>query len=205
MRYTILSLIHKALRRGLSENLLSLQTLEFGQADHLKAFEEAAEFTLELLHHHAILEDTYVWPLVKEQAHSLIHHLEDEHLEDAKLIAQCQAGIKSLVAAQSELAFLEAQTRLVWDYSALLAFNLNHMNGEEQQIHPLLWENYSDAYLQQTAALVGSKNPPELFMPSLKLFIRACTQAELMAWYNGIPPEAPIKSLVGDHLGVQTA
>lgn len=195
-------MIHKALRRGLSENLHSLQSLEFGQVEHLHAFSETAEFTLELLHHHAILEDTYVWPLVTEKAHSLVHQLEAEHEEDAELITLCREGIAALQSAKNQEEFISLQTKLIWDYAELLAFNLKHMNKEEQLIHPLLWETYSDKYLQESAAFIGSQNPPELFMPTMKLFIRACTHTELLTWYAEIPSEAPIKHIVGEHLGL---
>ncbi|MBI1221490.1 MAG: hypothetical protein GC180_02705 [Bacteroidetes bacterium] len=201
MRFTLLSMIHKALRSALSDDIIAAQQLEFNHQNALSNYLSTATAHLDILHIHAELEDEILWPLVKENGGELVRKLETDHVKDAELIEQCRAALRKLENSTSAEDFTQNQIALIWEFSELLAFNLMHMNIEEQQIHPLLWEKYDDMELQKTLGLMAGKSPKELFMPTLALFKKSCSHTELSNWYNSIPKEAPIKGMVAEQLG----
>jgi hypothetical protein len=190
-RFNMFNQIHKGLRAMLFDTALSLQQCNFMNPDDAESALEKVELAVNLFHSHAEHEDEFVLPVVEEHSPALATEFESEHEKDELL----SNNLMNLLAAYQLASDLDAMRSvgyaITMAFNDFIAFNLYHMNKEEEKITKLMWENYSDAELMAINQAIVSSIPHEKMTTNVKWMIRGLNNPEIIGWLCAVKNNAP--------------
>lgn len=191
-RFNLFNRAHKAIRALLCNTLLQVQKTDFTSPGATGCV-AGIRVVLEVLQEHAYLEDHFIFPLLQSNAPSLAAFFEKQHHQDELLTQDVEAALTGFENASGEQEQLLTGIVILEQYAAFVAFNLSHMNMEEQLINPFLWTLYSDAELVQRVTEALQKAPPVHDDLLLRLMIENQNSRELAVWFAAMGPEATEK------------
>lgn len=194
MRYNMFNLKHKGLRAMLYQTAMELQHTCFQNPESAAEAIGRLENVLTAFHEHAEHEDKFVLPAVARHEPLLVAEFETEHEIDEKLTAEIRELISSFMQCRNEEAMAVAGFRIMMAFNKFIAFNLYHMNKEEEKINHSLWQNYTDAELAGISQAIVASIPPGNLAGEAKWMIRGSSSMEIIQWLrtvkNSAPPEA---------------
>ncbi len=190
-RYNTFNLIHKALRSAMYDAANTLQRTDFSNREQGWTAIRKVERVLFYFDEHAKHEDNFILPAIQRYNAKLVDDFEREHVTDHALSKNINDYIIDWKVTYDEEEMVELGSSIFYEFNEFIAFNLYHMNKEENLLNKVLWEHYSDLeIIQIQQALVQSIEPAVLAEQS-KWMIRSINDAELTQWISGIRIAAP--------------
>lgn len=190
-RYNTFNLIHKALRSSMYDAANTLQRTDFSNREQGWNAIKKVERVLFYFDEHAKHEDNFILPAVQRYNAKLVDDFEREHVTAHALSKNINDYIIDWKVTYDEEEMIDLGTQIFYEFNEFIAFNLYHMNKEEDLLNKILWEHYTDLeILQINQALVQSIEPSVLAEQS-RWMIRSINDAELTQWINGIKVTAP--------------
>jgi len=190
-RINIFYQVHKGLRAALYDTAISLQQTDFTiEAEAEEAFSKIKEVVL-LFDEHAHKEDEFILPALVPFEPSVVDAFEQEHVTDIALSGQLNAAINdfhTLLKAEDRAA---AGRKINIDFTAFLAFNLQHMAKEEDVLNKLLWRYYSDAGILHIHQSIVQSVAPWIQDFNSKWMLRGISLPEAAAWLRAVERSAP--------------
>jgi hypothetical protein len=158
-RIDLLRFIHKALRHAILAINVESGRVDYADADEAKRLDEAWNELRENLAHHALHEDTIIFPLLDARAPGETAGLKHDHRVIQALEVE-MSGLLDQLGAESttDLRRLLGDEfhRSMQRYTALC---LSHFDDEERHLMPRLWALYTDGELQaafgRVMAMIG--------------------------------------------------
>lgn len=126
--------IHKAIRALLFDTARLLQKADFGNEQEMDEVLNRLELVLEMLEEHALHEDRFIFPAVEAVFPGATLECEQEHRAYEKKIQCLQALMQQLKETTSSKARQGQSGIINRCYADFLAFQLVHMNHEEEQV-----------------------------------------------------------------------
>jgi len=190
-RYNIFNQIHKGLRTMLYDTAMSLQHTVFMNTDEANQTLSKVEEAIHLFHSHAEHEDMFVLPAVEKHAASLVNEFASEHETDEQL----SVSLRSLIASYNLASDSEARTAagyaITMAFNEFIAFNLYHMNKEEDKINKVLWKHYTDGELVAITQAIIASIPPEDMAIETDWMIKGLNNYEIINWLSAVKNDAP--------------
>lgn len=189
-RYNVFNQIHKGLRALLYDTALCIQQTDFSKDDASETVNKVS-LVVDLFDEHAHHEDTYILPLVAVHDAALVDDFEKDHEIDHKLSDALREQVSEWTKAASKAERMAIGQSLFMSFNEFVAFNLYHMNKEENQLLYSLWKHNSDAeLLTAQQAIIASINP-EILMIESRWMMRSLNNDEIIKWLTGVRMGAP--------------
>jgi hypothetical protein len=185
-RADILTPIHKAIRRSLFETAMTLGRTDFSEPAEVAAAEQTVTISLDHLREHAEHEDRHVIPELVRIAPELAQTFSQEHPE----LERASIAVESLwprINAQTGAERVSLGSELTRRFHALVAAAVLHMDREEREELPVLWEHFSDAELGQLSGRIAADIAPARMAEFGQLMFPALNGAERRAMQQRIP------------------
>lgn len=187
-RFNAFNQIHKALRTLMFDTIMRLQQSDLGDVEASLPAIAQVELLLQLMDGHAHHEDHFILHPVEKKAPALIREFESEHVTDLALANQLREKIEAWRGAEDKR---HEGRELYYALNAFVAFNLQHMNKEEQQLNQMLWQHYTDEeILGLVRKLLQSVSPEETKIVA-EWMIKGLNDLELLQWLSAVKQEAP--------------
>lgn len=189
-RYNVFNQIHKGLRALLYDTALCIQQTDFSKDDASETINKIS-LVVDLFDEHAHHEDTYILPLVAAHDTAMVDDFEKDHEIDHKLSDALREQVNEWTKAATMSERIAIGQSLFFSFNEFVAFNLYHMNKEENQLLYSLWKHNSDeTLLQAQQAIIASINP-EILMIESRWMMRSLNNDEIIKWLTGIKIGAP--------------
>lgn len=195
-RYNVFNQIHKGLRGMLYNTAIQLQQTDFSQPE-ARAIVDQLEQVLVFFDEHAENEDRFILPHIRQHNAPLIDELEKDHEIDHRLTQTLFAHIRDWKTATDAAQQEPIGQRICFAFSEFIAFNLYHMNKEENVLLYLLWKHYSDAEIRQMEGEILQSIPPQTLLTESRWMMRSINDREVIGWLSGIKQGAPAEVFNG--------
>ncbi len=189
-RYNVFNQIHKGLRALLYDTALGIQQTDFEEDAAAKTV-RAVELVVDLFDEHAHHEDTCLLPMLVKVNPELVAEFENEHVIDHQLSDNLREQIKGWRRAGlcgERVAYGKA---IFYAFNEFIAFNLHHMNKEENILLYTLWKHYTDEDLQAAQQAIIASITPETMMVESRWMMRALSNGEILQWLGEVKQGAP--------------
>ncbi|MBO0952878.1 hemerythrin domain-containing protein [Fibrella forsythiae] len=188
-RYNVFNQIHKGLRGMLYDTALRLQQTDFSRPQASLAVEQLKE-VLSFLEEHADNEDQFILPHVRTHNAQLIDELEKDHEIDHRLTQTLLDHVQGWSTASPFEQEIFGQ-RICYAFSEFIAFNLYHMNKEENVLMYLLWTHYTDEEIRQMEGQIIQSIAPQTLLAESRWMMRSINDKEMIEWLTGLKQGAP--------------
>jgi len=189
-RYNVFNQIHKGLRCMMYDTAVQLQQTDFASATAADAVNQL-ETVLNIFDEHAHHEDTFILPHVQTHAPHLVESFEKDHVTDHKLSADLREHIAEWKNAQTNPAKTTAGNHIFYAFNDFIAFNLYHMNREENELLNTLWQHYTDEQILGMQQQILQTIAPETMLIEATWMMRAISNHEILYWMKGVQATAP--------------
>ncbi|AKD54059.1 hemerythrin domain-containing protein [Spirosoma radiotolerans] len=189
-RYNVFNQIHKGLRGMLYDTARCIQQTDFAQPE-AEATVNQLEQVLRFFDEHAENEDQFILPKIRQHNAQLIDELEKDHDIDHRLTETLFEHIKDWRTNPSAITRETIGQRIGYAFNEFIAFNLYHMNKEENVLMYLLWKHYSDAEIRQMEAQILQSIPLPTLLAESRWMMRSINDNEVITWLLGVKKEAP--------------
>lgn len=170
------------------DTIMKVQHADLSDAEASRPAIEQVEILLDQMDDHADHEDNFILHPAGTHAPELAQEFESEHVIDLHLSNQLREKIDIYRRSKDKLT---AGKDIYYALNAFVAFNLQHMNKEEQVLNKVLWQNYSDIELQTIVRNIQQSIPPEKTAFMMEWMIKGMNDVELAQWFNAVQTEAP--------------
>lgn len=186
-REPVFDLPHKGLRIALAELTAAATGNDLSIPTQRNAFENLFHAVWRLIDAHSHTEERATFTELDSRVPGASAPLRAEHRELDKAYATLEAAVRDGSYADSPADFARALNR----YSA--AFQA-HMNHEEEEIEPLVWQHFSDAEIQEQRRSIMAADGPEKLLQYFRFVFFALTEKETASLLGHIetmfPPAA---------------
>jgi hemerythrin superfamily protein len=197
----ILTPIHKAVRAMIYEVATQIQTTDFTDPvateavvrnlRHEFASATATSCILCLLHGHAESEESFAFPEARKFNSDLVAQLKQQHAEILRRLETLSALADQLTPLSDPKERQTMGIRLTHEANRLFVFYLDHMNGEEGTLLPLLEEHLSDEELDGIRSRVERAMSPERWGEYMRWMLPALNASELADLLHDVQAYAP--------------
>jgi len=190
-RYNLFNLIHKGLRHMMFDTALRIQTADFstivGAAPVISQVDQLLLFFEEHAHH----EDRHVFPAIQKYNPTLVEDFESQHEEDFRLSHALARSLTVWKIAEGSVSRIAAGKKIFFLFNEFIAFNLYHMNKEEQFINAVLWRHYSDLEIKGITQQIIQNIKPQILLEESRWMMRSINVRETIDWLMAIRVSAP--------------
>lgn len=169
---------------------LQIQQTDFAEPEANATIEQLEQVLL-YFDTHAEHEDSFILPHIQQHNPQLIDELEKDHVIDHQLTQtlfdHIQAWKTAIQVDQKE----SIGQRVFFAFNEFIAFNLYHMNKEENVLIQLLWEHYTDEQIHQMEGDILKSIPPQVLVAESQWMMRSISNKEVTGWLSGIRQGAP--------------
>lgn len=188
-RLDIYKEVHKGIRKALFDLAVRAGSTDFTSADSFQGLREQFALTSNLLEVHAHSEDKYVEPLLRQCDARRADALTATHKELDATVSRLQRSLNDLDPAQIYIA--DQGRSLYLGLTRFISEYLAHIADEEQELMPLLWENFDDEKLMNVTETIRANLPPPVMANFLSLMIPAMNHGERAELLLGMRKAAP--------------
>lgn len=205
-RFNMFSMIHKALRSMLYDAANALQAADFTNVEATEQAFEKVNLILELFDDHADHEDNHVLETARIHNPTLIAMFEKEHVTDRRLCAALRSAMSEYRAANTVPDRIVSGSKVFYAFNLFIAFNLEHMNKEENELSQTLWANYTNEDLMAINGKIIASVPPEKVIINITWMMRSCNDMELINFIKNANATAPpqvagmVMKIAGDEI-----
>lgn len=189
-RYNVFNQIHKGLRAVLYDTAMCIQQTDFS-IDNAAETVNKVSLVVDLFDEHAHHEDTYMLPLVAIHDAAMVDDFEKDHEIDHKLSDALRELVNDWAKANTKAERLTIGQSLFYAFNEFIAFNLYHMNKEENQLLFSLWKHNTDAELLAAQQQIIASIKPEILMIESRWMMRSLNNDEIIKWLTGVKTGAP--------------
>jgi hemerythrin-like domain-containing protein len=178
---------HKGLRLALSRLVVVSGNTDYSDDSSLNALKTLAKEVIELLHFHAVAEDSVILPALEERVPgSTATNVEDHRVLEDEIseFAEQLEGITIASVPASGAKFYESVTRFFANY-------INHMAMEESDMNALIWKNFSDEEIMSWQGRIMSTLTPAQISSFFKYMVPALNPFERNIMLSGFKANAP--------------
>lgn len=193
--------IHKGLRSMIYHLSGQLQTVDYADlsaagalATNLEndfAVARSAGCVLCVLSHHAVDEESFIFPQASKSGTKLVADLIADHHELTRQELAIAAAAHELLALPSAADRIAAGVRLNQRANGLFAAYISHMNREESDLVPLMAEHFTNEEMFAMRGKIMAGMPPERMMAILGWMLPSLNATELADLLSSIRPAAP--------------
>lgn len=189
-RYNIFNQIHKGLRHLMYDTAVRIQTTDLSRPEANEVI-NSVSLVVGLFDEHAHHEDKFILPMIEKHNPALVADFEKDHELDHKL----SEGLRQMVTAWKSATTQQERNitgqGIFYAFNEFIAFNLYHMNREEDTLLATLWKHYTDEELIAASHAIVASIPPDTLMLESKWMMRSMNNAEITEWMTGIKQGAP--------------
>ena len=189
-RYNVFNQIHKGLRALLYDTAMCIQQTDFSK-DNAAETVNKVSLVVDLFDEHAHHEDTYLLPLIAIHDAAMVDDFEKDHEIDHKLSDALREQVNEWAEANTKTERLLVGQSLFYAFNEFIAFNLYHMNKEENQLLYSLWKHNTDADLLIAQQQIVASIKPEILMIESRWMMRSLNNDEITKWLAGVKMGAP--------------
>lgn len=187
-RFNVFNQIHKGLRALLFDTTMKWQQTDMTNAEAAAPVVAQVNLLLELFDAHAYHEDTFIMHPAEQHDPQLMAQFEAEHETDLQL----SKGLREKLATyQHSSEPYPAGYEVYYALNDFVAFNLKHMNKEEQLLNKVLWQNYTDSEIVEIETRLQQAIAPEKMGLYFEWMIKGMNDSELLTWLTIVKQEAP--------------
>lgn len=190
VRYNAFNQIHKGLRALFYDTALTIQRTDFRLEDARETI-ETVRLVLRLIEEHGHHEDKFILPLIIERDAGMVKRFEDDHLLDHRIVEDLELRLELWISTQDASGRAAVGEQIFRMFNQFVAFNLYHMNREEEELLPVLWDCCTDDELRDVTARIVSSIDPETLMIESVWMLRGLNDHEIAAWFLGMNAGAP--------------
>jgi hypothetical protein len=193
--------IHKGLRSMIYGLSGRLQTNDFADSAATKALitdlendfavARSAGCALCILAHHAVDEESVIFPAVARVGNTLIAELISEHHELTRRELEIAKEGHKLLSMDSAEARVRAGAELNLAANQLFGAYITHMNREEVELVPLMQENFSDPEMAAMQGKIIGQMPPDRVFAILGWMLPSLNVIELSRLLSSLKDAAP--------------
>lgn len=188
-RLDIYKEVHKGIRKALFDLAVRAGSTDFTSADSFQGLKEQFALTYNLLEVHAHSEDKYVEPLLRQCDARRAAALTATHEALDATVSRLHRSLDDLGVGQASIA---DQGRSVYlGLTRFISEYLGHIADEEQELMPLLWENFDDEKLMNVTETIRANVPPPVMANFLRSMIPAMNHGERTELLLGVRKAAP--------------
>jgi hemerythrin-like domain-containing protein len=195
-RYNVFNQIHKALRAMLYDTATNIQRTDFC-SDEAVATIDQLEQLLNLFDEHADHEDHYILPHVQKHDARLVETLEQDHVVDHRLTESLQNSIAEWRRSSGAEQRFQIGQQIFYAFNEFIAFNLYHMNKEENELICVLWKHYSDLEILGMEQQILQNIAPETLQIESMWMMKSISTPEIIGWLGGVAAHAPAEVFAG--------
>lgn len=189
-RYNVFNQIHKGLRALLYDTALCIQQTDFN-TEEAKQTVDKVVYVVDLFDEHAQHEDNHLLPLAEKHNPRLVEEFESEHEVDHRLSQSLRDHALAWYTATAENEKAMHGQAIFYSFNEFIAFNLYHMNKEENILLLNLWKHYTDNDLHTAEKAIIENIQPETLMTESRWMMRSISVNEIIQWLKGIQFGAP--------------
>lgn len=191
-RYNVFNQIHKGLRALLYDTALCIQQTDFNTAAAQQTIDKVL-LVVDLFDEHAHHEDAHLLPLAEKHNPRLVEEFESEHEVDHRLSQSLRDHAAAWAVAATESEKVMHGQAIFYAFNEFIAFNLYHMNKEENMLLLNLWKHYTDNDLHMAERAIIENIQPETLMTESRWMMRSLSNNEIIQWLKGIQFGAPLE------------
>lgn len=188
-RMDLYASIHKALRSFMADTLGAVGRMDADDAEERGATLAQLRSLLDLLEHHADIEDAFIHTAMQSRRPGSAHESAAEHLRQRSALRELRRLADEVESGRRPRA--EAALELYRHLSLLVAENLAHMHEEETANNAVLWAEFSD---QELAAIhdriIASIDAREMAQV-IRWMAPSLTPYERSTLFGGLQAKAP--------------
>lgn len=185
-RFNIFNHVHKALRSMLFDTADRLQQTDFDHREEATEMLYDLEKILYYFDKHAEHEDTFILPAVARYNKPLVETFEEEHVADHALAESLRQAMAVWELTDDASEMIDLGRRVTLTFNDFIAFNLTHMNKEEEELNPVLWAWYTDQELLQIRQMLVATIPPADLYDQSRWMVAAASHQELVEWFSSL-------------------
>jgi len=189
-RYNVFNQIHKALRHLFYDTALAIQQTDFDKPSAAGTVSKV-RLVLDLLDEHSHHEDTYLFPNVMQHEPALAASFGKDHEVDHKLTEELREHLAAWETATTEQQKIAHGQSIFYAFNEFVAFNLYHMNREENELLYALWKYFTDAELLQMQQQIIDSIRPEIMALESAWMMRSLSNGEIVGWLRAVKHSAP--------------
>lgn len=189
-RYNVFNLIHKALRGLMYDVAVAIQRTDFSDAEASGTIARLEQL-LAFFDEHADHEDDHILTHVAQYEAALVDAFEQDHVLDRRLTQALHAHIESWHHAATATEKSAAGLRIFYAFNEFIAFNLSHMNREENELLPAMWKHFSDDEILAMHHSILQEVTPDVMHVEGLWMLRMSSLPELAGWLRGVRAAAP--------------
>jgi len=190
-RYNAFNQIHKGLRAMMYDTAMALQHSDYINSEETEKALEKVEIVLAVFEDHASHEDNYVLPAVTKYFKHLAVEFESEHETDEMLAHRLRNLMVVYSYAVSGDARQEAGEAIYKAFNEFIAFNLYHMNKEEDKLNKAMWEKYTDEEILDIQKTIVQNVSEHMRVIENTWMMRGINDPEIVKWLTGVKNSAP--------------
>ncbi|MET0464219.1 MAG: hemerythrin domain-containing protein [Chitinophagaceae bacterium] len=189
-RYNVFNTIHKGLRALMYDTAAMIQRTDFSVKGAAETVSRV-NWVMDIFDEHARHEDQFLLPLAFKNNETLAQEFEKEHEVDHRLSDELRSALKGWEKADTDTARITAGQAIFFAFNEFIAFNLYHMNKEENVLLLNLWTHYTDQDLLAAENAIVQSIDPATLMEESKWMMRSISNPEIIGWLSGIRHAAP--------------
>ncbi|HEV7331031.1 MAG TPA: hemerythrin domain-containing protein [Flavisolibacter sp.] len=191
LRFNPFSQVHKGLRALLYDTAILIQHTNFSVEEEIIEAVERVKLVNTLFDHHAHVEDSQIFPMIKTYAPEIVDDFEAQHQIDHELSKGLEKCIHLFTETNTPSQNLWAGNELLQHFNAFLAFNVEHMKKEETIVNACLWRYFTDEELLNKVREISASIPPDQNRHFVYWMLKGMATHEIINWYNEIKLAAP--------------
>jgi len=141
---------------------------------------------------HASHEDQYFLSNILKLEPQLAKAFEDEHIIDHRLSNDLRRQINIWKNSASLKEQETAGREIFYALNAFIAFNLYHMNKEENELLLVLWKHFTDEEIMGMEQQLLATVPQQDLIEESRWMMRSLNTREITEWLGGIKHAAPV-------------
>jgi iron-sulfur cluster repair protein YtfE (RIC family) len=188
-RIDLYASIHKALRSFMADTLSAVGRIDVDDAGERSAVLAQLRSLLQLLEHHASIEDEFIHPAMQARRPGSADGAAAEHRRQAAALDELRRLAEGVERAAGQRA--AAAQALYRQLSLFIAENLAHMHEEETVNNTVLWAEYADDELaaihDRIVASIGEQEMAQV----IRWMVPSLTPHERAGLFGTLQAKAP--------------
>jgi hemerythrin-like domain-containing protein len=189
-RFNLFNRVHKGLRGFLYNVGLTIQQTDFANPQAVETIEKLQQL-MHFFDKHANVEDQFILPHVSRHNEALVNDMEKDHEVDHRLIQELQDQIDVWKNATQEDKKVSAGRKIFYAFNEFIAFNLYHMNREENELMYTMWQHMTDDGIREIEQQIIQSINPEVLFEECRWIMRSISNTEIIEWLAGVKMHAP--------------
>lgn len=191
-RYDVYGPVHKGIRFLMTEIMYELGRTDVTIIPELTSLEEKLQYLWDILKAHAEGEEEFLFPHLEKGDVTLYKKLKAAHEKFHEQIEVLRNKFLRISGAEMGVDEKEEQLpKFIRHYNTFLSQYFSHMQDEELEANPILWEVLNDDELMVIVPKIAAKIAPNVMQYFMVYFVRAINYKERLGLLMGMQKNLP--------------